>query len=399
MEEKASLIINKPELVEMENGKVRAQSLIITQEGERVLWFELDAKYKDGLTLDRLDAFVVAMLFYAMKNNLELVVDGPISNKLARNLKYYMHVMNMYFPHLPVISLHFSKRDPLLQCPKGSGVVSSFTAGIDSYYTLWENFKNSESDADRITHLVYVYAGQKGWGEIEGRTIFKESLPIIKEAAKQLNLELVAIDSNLDSFYPDRIAEAHGARLSCCVLLLQKLFSIYYIPSTFQYCDFVHEGSSPLGDHLLSTEVMDIVHDGAQYSRVEKTKIISEWEITQSFLIVCNWSLMDGKTNCSNCEKCLRTMIALDMLGLRKQYEKILDFTDFETKRDLYICNRFLTSLVEVNIFTPFWKEVKKYAKDAGYPLKVKPGKLLLAIWLKIKKNPAGRIKGILKRF
>ena len=38
------------------NRVVRIQTCIETREGERTLWYELDAKYKEYLILDRLDA-------------------------------------------------------------------------------------------------------------------------------------------------------------------------------------------------------------------------------------------------------------------------------------------------------------------------------------------------------
>lgn len=391
------MIIQIPELIENANGTVRIQSPIQTREGKRVLWYELDSKYKDYLTVDRLDAFVVGLILYAMQTNEEIVVDGPISNKLARNLKYYMHIMKMFYPEWHVVPLQTPILDPLNQCPRGQAVGSSFTTGIDSYCTLWDNFKNSESDCNRITHLFNIHTGQKGCQNLDGRVLFRKRLQSISEAAKQMNLELVVIDSNQETFYGfDGNSETHGPRFISGALLLQKLFSIFYFPSSDQYSDFIPYGSTPLADPLLSTEVLDIVHDGAQYSRIEKTKMISDWDITQSFMTVCHGNYEEGKTNCSNCEKCVRTMVILDMLGVRKQYEKVFDFTDFENKKDLYICNRFLNGLVVKKFEQNIWWQIKNHAKERGYPLKVKPLKLLVALWIFLKR-PSG-IKKLLLR-
>lgn len=393
------MIINKPELIENGSGRVRVRTCIETREGEQELWYELDAKYRDYLVLDRLDAFVTAMIPYAMQTNEEMVVEGTLSGKLAQNLEYYMHVMKVFYPDSHVVPLKISKRDPLLQHPRGPAVGASFTMGVDSFCTLWKHYKKSEGDTNRITHLLYFFAGQRGWKKFGGRALFNENLKVIQEAAKRLNLELLVIDSNLDSFYPGKFSDTHGARLSSCVLLLQKLFSIYYIPSSYQYFEFKPHGSTPLGDPLLSTEILDIVHDGAQYSRVEKIKMISEWDITKSFLMVCAGDMWEGKINCSKCEKCLRTMVTLDMLGFRRQFEQVFDFTDFENKRDIAVCNAFISNLVGIDDYVPFWKEIKKHAKRAGYPWRLKPEKLPLAIWLKISRNPSMRIKRLSKRW
>lgn len=391
--------IKLPELIENGDGTVRVQSRIETREGERVLWYQLDAAYKDYLVLDRVDAFVVGLIVFAMQINEEIVVDGPISNKLARNLTYYMHIMNMFYPYLHVIPLHFSKRDPLLKCPKGPGVGASFTAGVDSFCTLWDNFKKSEGDGNRITHLFNVYVGQRTCGGVDGRTLLKRNRGTVEETAKRLNLELMVMDSNLDDYYKTRFSRRNGPTIASCVLLLQKLFSVYYIPSALKYSDFVPEGSTPLADHLLSTEVLDFVFDGAQYGRLEKTKIISEWDVTHSLLTVCNYKFWEDRINCSVCEKCVRTMVTLDMLGHREHFKHAFDFTDFETKRDIWICNIFFSSFGGMwkLDYLPFFKEVKHYAKQVGYPLKLKPGKLLLALWLKIRSKPSERIIRFLK--
>lgn len=394
------MTFKEPELIENRDGTLRVQCTVETREGKRLLWYDLDARYKEFLTLDRLDAFVAGLILYAMKINDEIVVEGPISSKLARNLKYYMHVMRMFYPSLHVVPLHTPHTDPLRHCARGTAVGSSFTTGIDSYCTLWNKFKNEEIETNRITHLFYVYAGQGGWRELDGRTLYQKNLEIVKEAANRLNLELVVVESNLDHFYGfGDFINTLGPRIFSCVLLLQKLFSIFHIPSTYTYSNPKAQGSTPLGDHLLSTEVLDIVHDGAQYRRLEKTKIISQWEITHSIFSVCNQNSLDGKMNCSSCEKCLRTMITLDMMGSRKQYEQVLDFTDFEKKRDLYVCYKKLFEWIGEDLGMTSWGEIKKYAKETGYPLRIKPGRLLLAMWLIISHNPSRKINKLLKNW
>lgn len=395
--------IQKPELIENNNGTIRVQSRIEISRGKQLLWYELDSKYKDYLTLDRLDAFVVGLTLYAMQTHQEIVVEGPISSKLARNLNYYMHVTKMFFPALNVVPLQAPERDPLLECPRGKAVGSSFTTGIDSYCTLWDNFKNAVDDTHKITHVFNMYAGQRGWEKMDGRTLFKKRLESISEAAHRINLELVVVDSNLEDFYgPDgfkyslyQVPAVAGSKYISGALLLQNLFSIFYFPASFQYGEFKPFGTTPLSDPLLSTEVLEVIHDGAQYSRVEKTNKISEWDITHSILSVCN-DYQEGKINCSRCDKCLRAMVTFDMLGVREQYENVFDFTDFEKKKDLYICHKFLSGLVGKKHYSAFWTELKKPAKELGYPLKIKPWKLLLAIWINLT-NPFSVKKFLLR--
>jgi len=74
-------------------------------------------------------------------------------------------------------------------------------------------------------------------------------------------------------------------------------------------------GSDPRIDHLLSTDDLEVVHDGASATRIAKTAAIAPWTETRGLLRVCS-PRPDGRlVNCCQCEKCLRTMVALDMLG------------------------------------------------------------------------------------
>ena len=77
------------------------------------------------------------------------------------------------------------------------------------------------------------------------------------------------------------------------------------------------EISDPIIMPLLSPNGLDILCDGAQYSRTEKTARIVDLALAQKYLNVCVNSSnkqVEAK-NCSRCSKCLRTMMALESAG------------------------------------------------------------------------------------
>jgi len=59
---------------------------------------------------------------------------------------------------------------------------------------------------------------------------------------------------------------------------------------------------------------MDIVHDDATLSRREKILRIASEPLLRDSLRVC-WENRRPEGNCSCCEKCLRTMVALEAAG------------------------------------------------------------------------------------
>jgi hypothetical protein len=87
-----------------------------------------------------------------------------------------------------------------------------------------------------------------------------------------------------------------------------------YIASGVTYACMHPEGSNFITDHLWSNGYTQIIHDGAESTRVNKLKQISKNENALSILRVC-WH--DNGYNCGNCEKCLRTMTNLRVLKLQ----------------------------------------------------------------------------------
>lgn len=67
-------------------------------------------------------------------------------------------------------------------------------------------------------------------------------------------------------------------------------------------------GSTPVADHLMSGDLIQLVHDGAGYSRTEKVARLADCPLAVERLKVC-CSGRDPSTNCGRCEKCLRTML------------------------------------------------------------------------------------------
>jgi len=135
-----------------------------------------------------------------------------------------------------------------------------------------------------------------------------------------LNIPLISIASNFREFN-DRKVPWHevtfGPAVISTALILDKNISKFLVAShsiPISPC-----GSHPLTDHLLSTENLEVIHHGMTSSRLYKTKILSNWPVTYDYLRVC-WEKTNGLLNCCECEKCLRTMIPLELTGTLSKY-------------------------------------------------------------------------------
>jgi hypothetical protein len=156
-----------------------------------------------------------------------------------------------------------------------------------------------------------------------------------QKTLKELNVELIPIETNLvRTMIPrNNFLKFPSHILASCAHLLGSLFRVFYVPSSRDYALIKRfpYGSTPLADSLLSTETLEIVHHGSTHSRVGKVKEISDWEFAYKNLRVC--TNPEITWNCSQCEKCTRTMIplyALDRLGIFDTFGK-----PFNKNRDI----------------------------------------------------------------
>lgn len=75
---------------------------------------------------------------------------------------------------------------------------------------------------------------------------------------------------------------------------------------------------------LIQTENTEMVLDGAQYKRSEKTANIAGWDIAQKHLNVCIVP-ENGAHNCSCCSKCMRTLMPLEAMGKLDEFSEVFD--------------------------------------------------------------------------
>jgi len=109
----------------------------------------------------------------------------------------------------------------------------------------------------------------------------------------------------------------HGAALAHVALLLEPWLRTVYVPSTFDVDHLIPWGTRPDLDPLWSTGRLELLHDGAKQSRLEKTRRIVDTPVVLRHLRVCNLH-PDGAYNCGRCRKCITTMLALESAGALK---------------------------------------------------------------------------------
>jgi len=334
--------IHLPEIRQIED-KVLFSTFIESALFSRVLWYSIDKEFS-YLIGNYSDAPLVALLILAMAKGEDIYLEGSISERLWYTLSgQYQNILQHMFPGLKKINI-FPANTHTLQL-KASGVATGFSAGVDSFSLLSDHFYSSVPQGFRITHLLFNNVGSHGGGEA-GEILFQKRYEHIVNITEQFNLPFLKINTNIDSFYAEygstfEFVKTHTLRNVSVALLLQNGIKRYLYASTFSFTDIkikpLHDIaiSDPISLPLLSTEILDILSVGSEYTRVEKTLRVAKIIDSYDKLNVCVSGI--EAENCSECWKCMRTLLTLEIGGFLEKYTKVFKLAHYSKQKNQYI--------------------------------------------------------------
>lgn len=331
----------------------------IKTEIEYTMWFEVEEEYIKYLCYEKADAFLVAILPYAMKHELDIDVKSKISSRLFYQLNTCL---------LPLLCEYFKKRKIKINALTDSSILNNENAvgtgvsmGIDSFYSILKN-ESLQTKEFNLTHLTFFNAGASGrFGGEKARDLYNTRKEHARKFANANGFKFVCVDSNMNEFLMMSHVATHTFRSIACVLAIQKLFSKYYYASLGKKFDATELNEDPgyydiLLLQCLSNENLQLYSDGVGVSRLEKVKEIVKYPITYKWLNVC----IGEEKNCGHCPKCIRTLLALESIGKLDKYRDVFDLKDFAKNR-----TKFLGYMIEQKSSNIFFKEIyDEYKKN-----------------------------------
>ena len=287
-------------LIEHDSNEVKISSKFHINERVIELWFKVDDSLVNYDALQ--DVCFSSVIIPAMAIGGTLEVEAPVSKKLLRNSSTIQSILNKWYPKLHIVDIQATE----IQRDEASTALKTgqfFSGGVDSFYTLLKNLRE-------VDDLFFV----SGFDVfLKEREVLEDSLRTVKSAAQKFNKNLIEIQTNLHDFskeftlWPNHY---HGSAMAAMAMLVSNQYSNFLFASSHSYADMFPWGSHPLLDRLWSTEYLEIAHDGCEATRVEKTFYISKYpEVLEHLRVGC-------LETCRRTEKCLRTMIALDLAGV-----------------------------------------------------------------------------------
>ncbi|SDX58361.1 hypothetical protein [Nitrosomonas oligotropha] len=349
------------------------------QLGLKELWFLTTEKYAHGLCCNRLDGFLVGMIFPAMQYGEDIHLEGCVSKKLLFNLNNYVIPLLMVFsPSAKQIKITADEiSTERLNC---RGVGTGFSGGVDSFCTIYDRYELEKDPDYKINSFLFLNVGSHGSGNTEkerifARTKYHNRYQYLNTFPNELGLDFIPLDSNLHDFHPWGHQLTHSLTTVSGVLIMQNLFGKYYFASTgFSYLELLKYYEAYLNRDvaifdpvllpLLSTESLELIPDGTPYSRIEKIRHIVNYEPVHRYLNVCV-GVQESHENCSVCAKCSRTLMTLDSIGRMNEFANLFDIKKYKKQAELrYVCQQVLLQHKD-----PFARASIKLAKENGVKL------------------------------
>lgn len=347
------------------------------------LWFSVPERFAH-LFSERSESFVVALSSLASSLNETIVVEGTFSERLSLGLDEYWNVLSTWFP-TQFNPLRMSC-DHLVQDETRTGRVAAaaFSGGVDSFFTQFQNRNRSANFQTK--YAVFIHGFDIPLSQID---VYEAAAEAYEKALAQFGVELVRVTTNARLFVPPKNWEVgHGSLLCGTGLALRAGISRFFVPSSKSYTTLAPWGSDPLIDGLLSTDDLQVIHDGAAYSRFDKLSLMKDWQPLRHLLRTC-YHRPDAFQNCGRCQNCRRTMMVLASLGVLDEFRTFPPIhnplhyvnTEWETSHERLFGTQAIAQCAErgesgiawagkVAMQTSRFKHSFKTAKAASRPLR-----------------------------
>ena len=285
------------------NAKVETKSKEYSE-----LFYRLPDEFTQSIHVSA-DPFIAALLVPSMRLGETLTVNAPASPRLLRALPKIMAFYHNWDPKYKIIEVKTSnERQKSDYISKVNALF--FSGGLDSFYALTK----LTPEKNHVSHLIFVHGFDI---KLNDNMLFEKSYAAVKDIASYYGKELVLVSTNVREITDKYVSwyRCHGAGMASVALC--GPFGNVYIASDVgpnERSLSIAAACHPDLDPLWSSDTTALMHYGDGISRVEKAKALANNSMAQKHLRVCMENI-NGAYNCGRCSKCVRTMLALYMVG------------------------------------------------------------------------------------
>jgi hypothetical protein len=264
--------------------------------GDKLLHFHISG----AVELGDVNSAIITTLVHPSSylcSDIEFPEDHPVSARLLGNLHKLQEIREQWYPQSKRVAIR-ARSDVVTRGNENVGLL--FSGGVDAMYSFLLN-------EEQITDLIFCIGLDIKPDEVERA---RTAVAMGRRFAASRGKRFVTIDTNAGKAW-DRIpfSPQHGQFYAAMAVMLGCRTGI--VAASYSYKGLRAWGSHPLTDELIATEWTTTVHHGLVERHIKLQRVAEDAECL-AMLRVCNAS---AEYNCGKCEKCLRTMLPLQLLG------------------------------------------------------------------------------------
>ena len=273
------------------------------------------------------DAFLAALLPLAVwLGERRVTIEGRVCSHLRDGLGAAMQLFAVWYERCRPLAIEpthgFAPTNPRRE-PRAACFLSG---GIDALSLLRSNRLEYPAEHPSFIHDGFLLFGLNTFDadtngpRPERLAVFEAHERRMKPFAEGAKVTLIPMRTNIRALYPDFEAwgaVGFGAGIVSTALCMPRRIDRAAVGSAGLGMRHPPQGSHPWLDHHYSTEAVAVRHAQTALTRFEKTRLVADWDEALGVLRSCFYVRIPepGQVNCGQCEKCLRTMLALVALG------------------------------------------------------------------------------------
>ena len=331
------ICVGEPKVYDVGNSSRLSANISYNGENKE-FYFEIPSEYKKYLCTEVSDAFLVGIFNYAVSLNEDIKFEGKISERLLYQFRTY------FIPTLANNRKGYSNikiiAEPFEKTIQSEGVAAtSASGGVDSFYSIVRHLEDVP-ERYKVSHLLIVNQFNRYVDEKITRKRFDTVAGKAEKIAVDFGLKIIPMYTNHHEFHYTGFVTEYSLRICSYALALQKLIAVYYVSSGVPFHEFTFESHDTDGMDIFNLSMMtndniSFYSSGGEVVRTEKLKYICKHPGVQKNMHVCNYN---DEENCSECEKCMRTMVTLDVLGDLEFYKDVFNLEKYRKNRNKYLC-------------------------------------------------------------
>ena len=277
------------------------------------IWFESS----DRELVPAAEAWASAMLIPALHLREKISFRAPLDRQWLRNHQKLISIYSRWWNYPARSPIRGARR--IDRTGAGSGCGLMFTCGADSFHSLL-------TCAEDVDALIYVQGYDVQLHETKRANAVESN---VRRVAAEYGRQAIIVRSNLRQhpcFREVTWVRTFIAGLAAVGHVLSDNLDQLLISSSHNEIDPPPNGSHPQTDPLWGSRNLQVECLSAATKRLDRLLAIADSPIVQRYLRVC-WKNVGDDLNCSKCEKCLRTMVGLEIAGTLSRCESFRGHT------------------------------------------------------------------------